>query len=65
MKLIQNMVGDITSLGIFPVISLILFLLVFIAIVWNTMHLKKKFTEDMANAPLFDNDENRTEINNL
>ena len=34
-------------------------------IVWNTMHLKKKFTEDMAKAPLFDNDENRTEINNL
>ncbi len=57
MKLIQNMMGDITSLGIFPVVSLLLFLAIFIAIVWNTMHLQKKFTEDMANAPLLDNED--------
>ncbi|MDK2909679.1 MAG: hypothetical protein PWR20_1246 [Bacteroidales bacterium] len=60
MKLIQYALGEFAANGIYQAIALIIFMLVFIAIVIHTYSLKKSFVDQMAQSPL---DESNPNVN--
>lgn len=59
MKLIQYALGEFAANGIYQAIALVIFMLVFIAIVIHTYTLKKSFVDQMAQSPL--DESNQTE----
>lgn len=52
MKLIQYAMGNMDVPGIYPVMALFVFLILFLVIVWHTWSLKQKFVDQMAELPL-------------
>ncbi len=54
MKLIQYALGEFAANGIYQAIALVIFMVVFIAILIYAFTLKKSFVDQMANAPLDD-----------
>ena len=58
MKLIQYALGEFAANGIYQAIALVIFMLVFIAIVIHTYALKKSFVDEMSYAPLDESNQN-------
>ena len=56
MELAKHYLQNITGVEIFPIISIIIFFLFFIAVTWYVMSIDKKEIEEMASLAL-DNDE--------
>ena len=52
MKLIQYALSEIHAQGIYSGIALVIFFLVFIAIVWHTLRLRKEDVNQMSHMPL-------------
>ena len=52
----KNILLTMSDYHIWPVISLVFFVLFFTGMLWWTMRLKKSYVEEMGQAPLEDNE---------
>ena len=57
-KFIKQYAETIQGIDIYPLISLFIFLLFFIGVIWYVKKMDKKSVEEMSNLPLELNDEN-------
>lgn len=62
MKLVSHFMNQIENVEIFPIISMFIFLTIFVLVVYRAFSVDKKFVEDAANLPLDDDsDFNKTD----
>jgi cytochrome c oxidase cbb3-type subunit IV len=52
--MIRNVLENITGIQIYPIISLVLFVSVFVGMTWWAMRLHRNFSDYMGNLPLED-----------
>lgn len=57
-KFIKQYAETIRGIDVYPIISLFIFLLFFIAVIWYVRKMDKKHVEEISNLPLDLNDEN-------
>lgn len=63
MKLATKYLESIAGVEIYPIFSLLIFVIFFLAVTWYVLKLDKSFIEEMSNYPSL-NDESNHEINN-
>lgn len=57
MRIVSRLLNDIDGIYWFPIIALVLFVVIFIAVVMHTMFIKKEKADEMARLPLEDDEE--------
>lgn len=57
MRIVSRLLNDIDGIYWFPIIALVLFVFIFIAVVMHTMFIKKEKADEMARLPLEDDEE--------
>lgn len=62
MKLVSHYMQQITDVEIYPIISLIIFMSIFILVLYRVIKADKKFIEEASNIPL--EDDNPSNIDN-
>lgn len=64
--MLSNNLSHIEGVSIFPVISLIIFFLVFVFVIYKVIRTDKSYIKEMEQIPLNDNEEfkNNTELKN-
>lgn len=65
MKLVSHYLQSIEGVAIFPIISLIIFMSIFVMACYWALRLKKEDIQYMSNLPLEDNEPIQEEINLL
>ncbi len=62
--MLSNNLSHIEGVSIFPVISLVIFFLVFVFVIYKVIKTDKSYIKEMENIPLNDNEEfkNNTEL---
>ncbi|MBZ0178725.1 MAG: cbb3-type cytochrome c oxidase subunit 3 [Melioribacteraceae bacterium] len=63
--MLSNNLSHIEGVSIFPVISLVIFFLVFVFVIYKVIRTDKSYIKEMEQIPLNDNEEfiNNTELN--
>lgn len=64
MKIVINTLEQIGGVEIYPIISLLIFFILFSAMVYLVMTSKKEYIDEMKNLPLDDNDNLQFDNNN-
>jgi cbb3-type cytochrome oxidase subunit 3 len=64
MKIVINTLEQIGGVEIYPIISLLIFFILFSAMVYLVMTSKKEYIDEMKNLPLDDNDDLQFDNNN-
>lgn len=64
MKIVINTLEQIGGVEIYPIISLLIFFILFSAMVYLVMTSKKEYIDEMKNMPLDDSDDLRFDNNN-
>ena len=62
-KFIQDVTENIEGAEIYPIISLLIFFLFFVVLLWFVLKMSKERVETLSNIPLDENEENTS--NNL
>ncbi len=57
MKIATHFLEDVAGIGIFPLISFILFFLFFLSVTYYVIRLDKKYVEEVASYPYSDDNE--------
>lgn len=57
MRIVSRLLNDIDGIYWFPIIALVLFVVIFVAVVMHTMFIKKDKADEMARLPLEDDEE--------
>jgi len=57
LRYIKHNLTEITGIEIYPIISLLIFVLFFTAVIWRTMRISKAEVNDFSNIPLEEEDE--------
>lgn len=60
MRIVSRLLNDIDGIYWFPIVALVLFVVIFIAVVVHTMYIKKDKADEMARLPLEDDEEEVT-----